>query len=125
MKAIRTYLVEDHPVMREGYESLIALEPDLDLCGSSGSAEDALPEIQTLAPDVAVIDLQLPGVNGVELIKRIRSLELAVRLLVVSAHEEELYAERALRAGAQGYLMKRESARMAVTTLLADSCFIR
>ena len=119
MKATRTYLVEDRPVMREGYESLIALEPDLDLCGSAGSAEDALSEIQSLVPDVAVVDLQLPGVNGVELIKRIRAIGLPTKLLVVSAHEEDLYAERALKAGAQGYLMKQESAKRVVTAIRA------
>ncbi|GAB5534064.1 MAG: response regulator transcription factor [Rubricoccaceae bacterium] len=110
----RVYIVEDHPVMREGYSRLLSQEPDFELCGAAGSAEDALPAIEQEAPDLAIIDLQLPGSNGIELIKRLRSLELAVRILVVSAHEESLYAERALKAGAQGYLMKFESARNVV-----------
>lgn len=107
----RIVIVEDHPVMRAGYVSLIGLEPDLEMVGAAATAEEALPLIETAEADVAIVDLQLPGVNGVELIKRVRALGLPIRILVVSAHEEELYAERALRAGAQGYLMKHESAR--------------
>lgn len=111
------YIVEDHPVMREGYESLIRLEPDLSLCGSAATAEEALAEIEALRPNVAVLDLQLPGVSGVELIKRLAALDLPTRMLVVSAHEEDLYGERALRAGAQGYLMKHESSRYVVEAI--------
>lgn len=105
------FIVEDHPVMREGYESLIHLEDDLKLIGAASTAEDALSLIESLKPDVVLLDLQLPGVSGVELIKRLVALELPSRILVVSAHEEDLYGERVLRAGAQGYLMKHESAR--------------
>lgn len=104
------FIVEDHPVMREGYESLIGLEPHLTLVGTASSAEDALTQICDLRPDVVVMDLQLPGVSGVELIKRLEALDLPSRILVVSAHEEALYGERTLRAGAKGYLMKDESA---------------
>ena len=114
---LTVFVVEDHPVMREGYESLIRLEPDLSLVGSASTAEEALSQIESLQPSVAVLDLQLPGVSGVELIKRIAALELPTRMLVVSAHEENLYGERALRAGAQGYLMKHESARYVVEAI--------
>ena len=114
---LTVFVVEDHPVMREGYESLIRLEPDLSLVGSASTAEDALSQIESLQPSVAVLDLQLPGVSGVELIKRVAALELPTRMLVVSAHEENLYGERALRAGAQGYLMKHESARYVVEAI--------
>ena len=114
---LTVFVVEDHPVMREGYESLIRLEPDLSLVGSASTAEEALSQIESLQPSVAVLDLQLPGVSGVELIKRIAALELPTRMLVVSAHEENLYGERALRAGAQGYLMKHESARYVIDAI--------
>ena len=105
------FIVEDHPVMREGYVSLINAEPDLNVVGEAESAEDAFDQAAELDFDVAIVDLSLPGVNGVELIKRLRSINDDVKVLVVSAHDEALYAERALRAGARGYLMKHESAK--------------
>lgn len=107
----RVFIVEDHPVMREGYVSLINSEPDLEVVGEASSAEDAFDQAADLEFDVAIVDLSLPGVNGVELIKRLRSIDDDVKVLVVSAHDEALYAERALRAGARGYLMKHESAK--------------
>ena len=107
----RVFIVEDHPVMREGYVSLINAEPDLQVVGEAATAEDAFDQATDLDFDVAIVDLSLPGVNGVELIKRLRSINDDVKVLVVSAHDEALYAERALRAGARGYLMKHESAK--------------
>ena len=97
--------------MREGYVSLINAEPDLQVVGEAATAEDAFDQATDLDFDVAIVDLSLPGVNGVELIKRLRSINDDVKVLVVSAHDEALYAERALRAGARGYLMKHESAK--------------
>ena len=113
----RIFLVEDHPVMREGYASLLNAEPDLEVCGEASSAEEAFERADGLEFDIAIVDLSLPGVNGIELIKRLRSLDTDLKVLVVSAHDEALYAERALRAGAQGYLMKHESARQFVTAV--------
>lgn len=107
----RVFIVEDHPVMREGYVSLINSEPDMEVCGEAASAEEAFERAADLEYDIAIVDLSLPGVNGVELIKRLRSYDEDAQILVVSAHDESLYAERALRAGARGYLMKHESAR--------------
>lgn len=103
---VRILLVEDHPVMREGYRSLISGEPDMTVCGEASSAEEALQMIQDLDFDIAVVDLSLPGVNGVEFLQQILSLRPSTKVLISSAHDEELYAERALRAGAQGYVMK-------------------
>ncbi|HEX8385398.1 MAG TPA: response regulator transcription factor [Rubricoccaceae bacterium] len=108
--AYRIFLVEDHPVMREGYASLISHEPDMEICGEAASAEEAFSVVPGLRPDVVVADLSLPGVNGIELIKRLNALDACGAVLVVSAHDESLYAERALAAGAKGYLMKHESA---------------
>lgn len=96
--------------MREGYASLISHEPDLEICGQAASAEEAFAVVPGLRPDVVVADLSLPGVNGIELIKRLHALDACGAVLVVSAHDESLYAERALSAGARGYLMKHESA---------------
>lgn len=103
--------------MRAGYASLFAAEPDLVLCGEAESAEDAFARIASLAPDAVVIDLSLPGVNGIELIKRLAPLGGSWRVLVVSAHDELLYAERAIAAGAHGYLMKHVSAGLVVGAL--------
>jgi DNA-binding NarL/FixJ family response regulator len=108
--ATRIFLVEDHPVMREGYASLISHEPDMEICGEAASAEEAFAVVPGLKPDVVVADLSLPGVNGIELIKRLQALGACGAILVVSAHDEALYAERVLAAGARGYLMKHESA---------------
>lgn len=102
----RIFLVEDHPVMREGYRSLIGGEPDMTVCGEASSAEEALQAIQDLDFDVAIVDLSLPGANGIEFLQQLLALRPSTRILVSSAHDEELYAERALRAGAQGYVMK-------------------
>ena len=115
--AHRIFLVEDHPVMREGYVSLLNAEPDLHVCAEASSAEEGFELAVDLEFDIAIVDLSLPGVNGVEFIKRLRSLDPDVKVLVVSAHDEALYAERALRAGARGYLMKHESARQFVTAV--------
>ena len=113
----RIFLVDDHPVMREGYASLIAYEPDFEVCGQAGSAEEAVLQIPEARPDASVIDLSLPGGSGLELIKQLRAFDAGGSILVVSAHDESLYAERVLRAGARGYLMKQESAGKVVTAL--------
>ncbi len=97
--------------MREGYASLLNAEGDLQVCAEAASAEEAFDRAESVRYDIAIVDLSLPGVNGVELIKRLLATNPDARILVVSAHDEALYAERALRAGARGYLMKYESAR--------------
>lgn len=105
--------------MREGYVSLLNAESDFQVIAEASSAEEGFELADGLDFDIAIVDLSLPGVNGVELIKRLRSLDPEVKVLVVSAHDEALYAERALRAGARGYLMKHESARQFVTAVRA------
>lgn len=93
---------------------LIRNEPDMVVCGEASSAEAAFAVIPDLRPDVVVMDLSLPGVNGIELIKRLGALGACGAILVASAHDESLYAERALAAGALGYIMKHESAERVV-----------
>lgn len=102
------YVVEDHPVFCEGLVRLIKAEGDLMVCGKAGDAEKAFKDIAHLKPDLAVIDLGLPGKSGLELIKNVRSLKLPIKLLVVSMHDEGIYAQRVLRAGGDGYIMKEE-----------------
>jgi DNA-binding NarL/FixJ family response regulator len=102
-------IVDDHPMMREGLRTLISREHDLAICGEAETAGQALDAVANLKPDLVLADISLPGRSGVELIKDIRALQPAVLILVISMHDESLYAERVLRAGARGYIMKQES----------------
>jgi len=101
--------VEDHPVFRQGLTQMVNGEQDLSVCGQAGDAETALPAINRLKPDVVLIDITLPGKSGLELIKQVRAADRKVKLLVVSMHDEALYANRVLRAGGDGYIMKQEA----------------
>jgi DNA-binding NarL/FixJ family response regulator len=103
-------LIDDHPIMRHGLAQLVADEPDLEVVSQAGSAAEALQLIPASMPDLAVIDLTLPDKSGLELLKDIHALHPDLRCLVLSMHDEDLYAERALRAGARGYLMKEAAA---------------
>jgi DNA-binding NarL/FixJ family response regulator len=105
----RVMLVDDHPIVRFGFAQLIEDEPDMAVCGQAADAGDALKLIPELDPDLIVIDITLEGMNGIELIKQIHSRYDAVKMLVASMHDETLYAERALRAGAKGYVNKHEA----------------
>jgi DNA-binding NarL/FixJ family response regulator len=104
----RIFLVEDHPVFRDGLKTLLNSETDLTVCGEAGDARQGLKSILRLKPDLAVVDLGLPGKSGLELIREIRGLKLGTKLLVVSMFDEALYAQRVLRAGGDGYIMKQE-----------------
>ena len=101
--------MEDHPVFREGLVRMLSTEKDLEICGEAGDYDIGLKNIQRFRPDIALVDLELPGKSGLDLIKKIRSLKLPVKLLVVSMYDEALYADRVLRAGGDGYIMKEES----------------
>lgn len=114
-KAIRIFLVDDHPLIRDGLALLIGSERDLQICGSAASMRDALQQMAKSPPDVLIMDLSLKDGLGLELIKTVKDRFPSVRILVVSAFEEDLYAERALRSGALGYVNKQECE----TTLLA------
>ena len=105
----RIFIVEDHPVFREGLLRLLQTEPDLEVCGEASDYETGLESIKKFKPDVALIDLELPHKSGLELIKKVRTLKLDVKLLVVSMYDEALYADRVLRAGGDGYIMKEEN----------------
>jgi len=108
-KAKRIVLVDDHPLFRKGLQELIHSEADFAVCGEAGNAAEAMEVIRKLNPDMAIVDLSLPGANGIELIKNIRSEFPKLPILVLSMHDESLYALRALRAGAEGYVMKHEA----------------
>lgn len=99
-------LVDDHPFMRAGLAQLIERQPDLAVCGEAGDPSEALRAVKTAKPNLILTDLTMPGRSGLEFVKDLLATEPAVSILVVSMHDEAVYAERALRAGARGYIMK-------------------
>jgi DNA-binding NarL/FixJ family response regulator len=105
----KVLLVDDHPIVRRGLAQLLNCESDLVVCGEADSARKAMAAIADLKPDLAIVDITLQGTNGIELIKNIVAQWPEVPILVLSMHDEALYAERALRAGAKGYVMKQEA----------------
>lgn len=105
----RVFLVDDHPVTRDGLARLINHEMDLEVCGTAGTAAGAAQEVEQQKPDLVIIDVSLgKGASGLELIKDLVSRDRRLKMLALSTHDEALYAERALRAGAKGYVMKQE-----------------
>ena len=102
-------LVDDHPLVREWLANLINDEPDVEVCGSVGNTREALGLMSTLQPQIIIVDISLEGASGLELIKDVKALHPKVHLIVLSMHDEMHYAERAMRAGASGYVMKREA----------------
>jgi DNA-binding NarL/FixJ family response regulator len=114
---VRVFLADDHPIVRRGFQLLLGLEPDLSVCGEADAAPVALQKILALKPDVAVVDLSLKGTSGLELIRQLRYQGLKIKILVFSMQSEGLYAERALRAGADGYLTKEEGTEKAIEAI--------
>ncbi|MEO8578148.1 MAG: response regulator transcription factor [Gemmatimonadales bacterium] len=108
-RKFRVFLVDDHPIVRQGLTLLINQEPELMVCGVAEEAESVPASIAALAPDVLVLDISLRGPDGLELLKTIRAVDQTLPILVLSMHDETIYAERALRAGANGYIMKQEA----------------
>lgn len=106
----RLLIVDDHPIVREGLSELINREMDVRIVASAETADEALEILRSETEiDVAIVDLSLPGLSGIELIRMIREEFPGTPVLVLSMHDEQFYAERALRAGARGYVMKQES----------------
>jgi DNA-binding NarL/FixJ family response regulator len=123
----RVVVVDDHPLFRERLCQLINNEQDMEICGEADSAQQALQIIRETTPDLAIVDVTLKTSSGLELIKSIRALSIGVPVLVVSMHDESLYAERALRAGAMGYITKNEEAAqvlLAVRSVLAGKIYL-
>jgi len=114
---IKIVVVDDHPIMRQGLAQLVEQEKDMMICGAAEDANQALKMIRSTRPDVAIVDLSLKGTNGIELIKNIRAQYPNLLVLVLSMFDESLYAERALRAGARGYIMKAEASETIITAL--------
>lgn len=107
----RIFLLDDHPIMRQGLVQLLANEADLQVCGEANEAREALESIPRTLPDLLLADLSLPDRSGLELIKDLQAQYPELKVLVLSMHDESLYAERVLRAGGRGYVMKQEGGR--------------
>jgi DNA-binding NarL/FixJ family response regulator len=103
----RIYLVEDHPITREGFAHLLNFQADLEVCGQTATPASALAEIAALKPDLVILEISLPHSSGLELIKNLVVRQPGLPILVLSACDEALYAERCVRSGARGYIMKR------------------
>lgn len=102
-------IVDDHPLMRKGLALTLEEETDLRVIGEAASAEEALKLVDEIEPDLVIADVSLPGMSGLELVKHLHAVQPKLPILVVSRHDEALYAERAIRAGARGYIMKLEA----------------
>lgn len=107
----RILIVDDHPMMRQGLAQLLGSETDLTVCGEAETAREAFEKASSLKPDLILVDITLPDKSGLELIKDIHSMQPEILLLVISMHDESLYAERVLRAGGRGYIMKQEGGK--------------
>jgi DNA-binding NarL/FixJ family response regulator len=113
----RILIVDDHPIVREGLTTIINEQTDLMVCGEAEDAQTALEAVDTLRPDLMIVDVSLKGINGIELVKLIQRRYEKIPILVLSMHDESLYVERVLRAGARGYIMKQEGTEKVVTAI--------
>lgn len=123
----RVLMVDDHPIVREGMAKFLNLQDDLDLCYEAGNAQEALAMMQAHNPDMAIVDMTLHGGSGLELVKTLRHRYPELPILVMSMHDEGLFAERVLRAGANGYLMKLEATAhilVAIRQVLAGNIYL-
>jgi len=120
-------IVDDHPMTRAGLSQLINKQPDMEVCGEAGNPSDALNQIPNCHPDLVVTDITMPGRSGVEFVKDVLALHAGLPILVVSMHDELIYAERVLRAGARGYIMKEaggEKLLAAIRQVLSGQAYV-
>lgn len=124
---IRVFLIDDHPIVRHGIAQLLSAEPGLEVCGEAEDATTALGAVSAADPDVIIVDVSLGATSGLDLIRELKQRLPRAALLVVSMHDERLYAERSLRAGASGYVMKDETTDAivrAIRTVAAGGLFV-
>ncbi len=124
---LKILIVDDHPIVREGLSMQIATQPDMTVCGEAEDVTGALALVESTRPDVAIVDISLKNGNGIDLIRRVKSRHPDMPILVWSMYPENLYAERALRAGAQGYLHKGQATRQlleAIRAVLAGKVYV-
>ena len=113
----KVFVVDDHPIVRQGLALLINQQPDLVVCGEAEEAQGALQSIVSCQPDILIVDISLNGPDGLELLKAVRARHVVLPVLILSMHDESIYAERALRAGANGYIMKQEATEIVLVAL--------
>jgi len=113
----RVLIVDDHPIVRQGLAQLIDQERDLHVCGQAEDAHEAMQAIRTLKPDMVIVDISLKDTSGMELIKDLKVQRADLPILTLSMHDESVYAERSLRAGARGYIMKQEATEKVITAI--------
>lgn len=126
-KEKKILIVDDHPIVRKGLAELISQEKDLMICGQAEDAPEAMKSIKALKPDMVIVDISLKQTSGMELIKDIKTQYPALPVLTLSIHDESLYAERALRAGAKGYIMKQQATEkvvMAIRKVLSGEIYV-
>ena len=114
---IRVLIVDDHPIVREGMTSLLSKQPDIEVCGEAEDIQSALRLVDEIKPHVVTIDISLKSGSGLDLVRSIAAMEPTIRMLVCSLHDDTLYAERALQAGALGYVNKHEAPRTIVKAI--------
>lgn len=122
----KVFIVDDHPVFRDGLVRIAAAVPGLVVCGEADNARDAFDAISKLNPDLVLMDINLPGKSGLELLQDVHAMLPGLPVLVISMHDEQLYAERVLRAGGRGYIMKQEGPdkmRDAITKVLSGQVY--
>lgn len=123
----RVFIVDDHPIVRQGLALFINREADLTVCGDAEEASPALQQIQSLRPDIVLVDISLNGPDGLDLLKSLRVYDHRLPVLILSMLDETLYAERALRAGANGYIMKQEATEkvlVAIRRILSGGIYV-
>lgn len=113
----RIIIVDDHPIMQKGLSTILEAEHGFEVIEKFDNAEEVLKVYEELSPDLAVVDISLPGMSGLELVKHLASRDPDLKILVVSRHDESLYAERVIRAGAKGYVMKLEAGEQLVSAI--------
>jgi len=118
---LRVFLVDDHPLVRKGIADCIADEPGMAVCGQAGTVAETLEGVARAKPDLVLVDIAIPGGDGIELTKELKTRHPSVQVLILSMYDESLYAQRALRAGAGGYLMKSAPAD-ALIRAIRDVC---
>lgn len=123
----RIVLVDDHPIVRDGLKQMIEQDAGLQVCGEAASADEAMVVVKEHHPDLILVDVFLEGINGIELTKMLCERDPSACVLVLSMHDETLYAERAVRAGAKGYVMKQEASRTildAIHTVMRGELYV-
>ena len=126
-RTVTFLVVDDHPVFRQGLVALIRSDKRYEVCGEAGSAEEALARLDQSVPDIALVDISLTGQSGLDLVKTLKAAHPRILILIISMHDEAVYAARALRAGARGYVMKQEAASVmqeAIRTVLSGKIYV-